>query len=131
MNKKFTVLVVEDEKLLLEAIKKKMEVSDFNVEAFSDGNLALERLAQKDKELPDLIWLDYYLGDLTGDVFLKKMKDILGEKAWIPVMVVSNSASPQKVEETLKIGADQYLLKAEHKLEDLVGVAKKMVGKTS
>lgn len=127
MDKKYLVMVVEDEKLLLQAILRKLELAGFEVEGFSDGNLALDRLKPKDK-LPDLIWLDYYLGDLTGDVFLRSMKEILGKEYWIPVMVVSNSASPQKVEETLKGGADKYFLKAEHKLEDLVGIAKEMVG---
>jgi len=127
MNKKYLIMVVEDEKLLLQAIIKKLELTGFVAEGYGDGDLALERLKKKDN-LPDLIWLDYYLGDLTGDVFLKRMKEILEKNVWIPVMVVSNSASPQKVEETLKNGAEKYLLKADYKLEDLVGIAKEMTG---
>lgn len=127
MEKKYKVMVVEDEELLLQAIIKKLELTGFEVEGFLDGNMALEKLKHSENQ-PDLIWLDYYLGDLTGDVFLKRLKEILGEKNWIPVMVVSNSASPQKVEETLKNGAGKYLLKAEYRLEDLVKIAQEMTG---
>lgn len=113
--------------MLLSAIVKKLEFTGFTVEGFLGGSEALERLKQKDN-VPDLVWLDYYLQDMTGDVFLKKMKESLGEKAWVPVMIVSNSASPQKVDESLKNGASKYFLKADHRLEDLVAVAKEMTG---
>ncbi len=127
MKQKITVMVVEDEKLLLEAIVKKLEMTGFETIAFADGDKALEYFKNLDK-LPDLIWLDFYLGDLTGDVFLKKMREILGKDRWAPVMVVSNSATPDKMEETLKNGADKYLVKADYKLEDLVDIAKEMTG---
>jgi len=126
MNKQFTVMVVEDEKLLLEAITKKLQLENFFVKGFISGREALEEV-KKGSDLPDLIWLDYYLGDINGREFLEMLKPILGDK-WIPVMVVSNSASPQKVAEVMDLGVNKYLLKAEHRLEDLIVSAKEILG---
>jgi len=126
MNKQFTVMVVEDEVLLLEAITKKLQLGNFSVKGFASGREALEEL-KKGADLPDLIWLDYYLGDINGKEFLEMMKPILGDK-WIPVMVVSNSASPQKVAEVMDLGVSKYLLKAEHRLEDLITAARDILG---
>jgi CheY-like chemotaxis protein len=126
MNKQFTVMVVEDEKLLLEAITKKLQLENFFVKGFISGREALEEV-KKGSDLPDLIWLDYYLGEINGREFLEMLKPILGDK-WIPVMVVSNSASPQKVAEVMDLGVNKYLLKAEHRLEDLIVSAKEILG---
>jgi len=126
MNKQFTVMVVEDEVLLLEAITKKLQLSNYLVKGFSSGREALGEL-KKSADLPDLIWLDYYLGDINGKEFLEMMKSILGDK-WIPVMVVSNSASPQRVAEVMDMGVNKYLLKAEHRLEDLITAARDILG---
>lgn len=119
-------MVVEDEKLLLEAITKKLQLENFFVKGFISGREALEEV-KKGSDLPDLIWLDYYLGDINGREFLEMLKPILGDK-WIPVMVVSNSASPQKVAEVMDLGVNKYLLKAEHRLEDLIVSAKEILG---
>ena len=119
-------MVVEDESLLLEAIVKKLELAGFSARGFGNGREAWGAL-KTGKDLPDLIWLDYYLGDIDGKEFLEGMKEILGDK-WIPVMVVSNSASPSKVDEVMKMGVNKYLLKAEHRLEDLIKTAKELSG---
>lgn len=117
---KATILVVEDEPLLLQAIIKKLEVSGIGSVACSSGKQGLDYLASL-QELPDAIWLDYYLQDMIGLEFMQKVKE---NSAWakIPVFVVSNSASEQKIEAMLKLGAKKYLLKAEHRLDDIIDV---------
>lgn len=116
--KKLTIMVVEDDHLLLEAIKKKLLSKNFDVIDFRDALSALNFLKQGET-LPDVIWLDYYLGEISG---LDFMKEINGNSHWtkIPVIVVSNSASPQKVDSMMNLGAKMYLLKAENKLDDIV-----------
>jgi len=105
-NKKLTILVIEDEVLLLEAISKK--ALDY-----------LKNLSRK----PNAIWLDYYLGDSNGIELMQKIHE---NKTWssIPVLVVSNSASPEKVHKMLDLGVKKYLIKAEHRLDDLVNEIK-------
>lgn len=113
-----TVMVVEDEVLLLEAITKKLKLSDMDVLSCSSGQQAVDYLENLD-ELPDAIWLDYYLKDMNGLAFMQTIRD---NSKWnqIPVIVVSNSASTEKVHTMLGLGAKKYILKAEHRLDEII-----------
>ena len=115
-------MVIEDEELLLEAITKKLKLEGFEVVSCTQATQALEYLKTL-QELPDVIWLDYYLPDMNGLEFMDKLRQV-SDWSKIPVVVISNSASPQKVEAMLKWGASKYLLKAEHRLGDLVNIIK-------
>lgn len=116
------VMVIEDEELLLQAITKKLKNSGFETVSCTTAKQALEYLDTLN-ELPDVIWLDYYLKDMNGLEFMDRINQ---NPSWtkIPVVVVSNSASPQKVEAMLKKGAKKYLLKADYRLEDIVAIIK-------
>lgn len=119
------VMVVEDETLLLEAIHKKLISSGFEVISCTKAKKALDYLSTSQKK-PDLIWLDYYLGDMNGLEFMNQLKK---NTKWssIPVVVVSNSASEQKKNAMLALGAKGYILKAEHKLDDIITTMEKLM----
>lgn len=116
------VMVVEDEVLLLKAITKKLELNGIDVISCTTGEQAFNYMADL-PQLPDMIWLDYYLRDTNGLEFMQKLKD---NPAWknIPVIVVSNSASPNKIHSMLALGANQYLLKSDYKLEEIISIIK-------
>ncbi len=118
MNDCPIILVIEDEELLLNAIGKKLTLSGLSPISCTSGAQALDYLKNLEK-LPDAIWLDYYLKDMNGLEFMKQIKDN-PRYAQIPVVVVSNSANPQKVHNMLALGAKKYLLKAEHRLDDII-----------
>lgn len=113
-----TIMVVEDEVLLLQAITKKLKLSEIDVLSCSSGQQAVDYLSSID-ELPDAIWLDYYLKDMNGLAFMQEIKN---NPKWtdIPVLVVSNSASPEKVHNMLGLGAKKYILKAEYRLDEII-----------
>lgn len=113
-----TIMVIEDEALLVDAITRKLSVSNLNVITTASGKDALTKLKQA-SELPDAIWLDYYLKDMDGLEFMKELKKD-ARLSQIPVVVVSNSASPEKIHNMLAIGAKKYILKAEHRLDDII-----------
>jgi two-component system chemotaxis response regulator CheY len=113
-----TVLVVEDEMMLLKAIEMKLLKAGKKVVLCTSAEEALEAL-KNSTELPDIIWLDYYLKDMNGLQFMSELK-MNPKWAEIPVMVVSNSATEEKVSRMLALGAKKYVLKAESRLEDLV-----------
>lgn len=113
-----TIMVVEDETLLLQAITKKIKISNMDVLSCSSGQQAIDYLNNLD-ELPDAVWLDYYLKDMNGLAFMQQLK---ANPKWehIPVLVVSNSASPDKVSTMLGLGAKKYILKAEYRLDEII-----------
>lgn len=117
-------MVVEDEPLLLKAIAKKMAVLDIDTILCPSGQKGLNSLDKG--HLPDVIWLDYYLQDMNGLQFCQQVKSDKRFKQ-IPILVVSNSASPDKVESMLALGVNDYLLKAEHRLDDIITIIRKIL----
>ena len=115
-----TIMVVEDEVLLLQAITKKLKLSGMDVLSCASGQQAIDYLNNLD-ELPDAVWLDYYLKDMNGLAFMQELKK---SPRWsnIPVLVVSNSASPEKVHNMLTLGAKRYILKAEYRLDEIIAM---------
>jgi DNA-binding response OmpR family regulator len=111
-------MVVEDETLLLQAITKKLKLSGLDVVSCASGQQAIDYLNNLD-EFPDAVWLDYYLKDMNGLAFMQTLKE---NAKWtdIPVIVVSNSANPEKVHNMLGLGAKKYILKAEYRLDEII-----------
>lgn len=117
-KQKPTILVIEDETLLLQAITKKLKLSGIDVLSCTTGQQAIDYLNNLD-DLPDAVWLDYYLKDMNGLAFMQELKK---HPKWsgIPVVVVSNSAGPEKVHNMLALGVKKYVLKAEYPLTEII-----------
>ena len=121
-----TIMVIEDEELLLKAITAKLERNDIHAIPFTSGKTAIEFLLQLHGVLPDAIWLDYSLKDMNGLEFMQEIKKH-PQLTQIPVIVVSNSASPTKVHNMLALGAKKYILKAEHRLDDIITIINQFI----
>lgn len=121
-DKSFKIMVVEDEPLLLRAIGKKLELENIEGILCETGEKALNLLKTHDSP-PDVIWLDYYLSDMDGISFMLKLKEQNKERE-IPVIVISNSASQEKIKGMLALGAKKYLLKAEYRLDEIIDIIK-------
>jgi len=117
-KQKPSILVIEDETLLLQAVTKKLKLSGIDVLSCTSGQQAIDYLNNLDT-LPDAVWLDYYLKDMNGLAFMQELKK---HPKWadIPVVVVSNSAGPEKVHNMLALGVKKYVLKAEYPLSDII-----------
>ena len=119
MESKRTILVVEDEKPLMGAVKKKLELSGFDVVTARDVKQALNYL--EDLERIDLVWLDHYLlGKENGLDLVTKMKQDGSKWKDVHIFVVSNTASPDKVSSYLHLGVDKYFTKADYRLDDII-----------
>ncbi|MFA5125041.1 MAG: response regulator [Patescibacteria group bacterium] len=119
MNEQKTILVVEDERPLVEAIKIKLEKSGFAVTTARTVKQALQYLEEGVKI--DVIWLDHYLlGQENGLDLVAKIKE--EDSAWkaIPIFVVSNTATPDKVQSYLRLGVNKYYTKADFRLELII-----------
>ncbi len=139
-SKKRTILVIEDERPLLEAINAKLEKSGFKViaarsveEAF-DAKLGKDGLAiltvksieqaleyLESLERVDAIWLDHHLvGEENGLDFVKKFKANGSKWRSIPIFVVSNAASPATIQSYIRAGVSKYYVKSDHRLDEIV-----------
>ena len=114
-----TILVVEDERPLAEAIKTKLEKSGFAVVTSRTVQQTLDYL--EDIGVVDAIWLDHYLlGKESGLDFVTKLKTHDGRWENIPIFVVSNTASPDKVQSYMRLGVHKYYTKADHRLDEII-----------
>lgn len=119
-----SVLIVEDESALQDALKKILTTEGYDVVQAFDGEEALIKLAQKK---PDIILLDLVLPKKHGFDVLKelKAKDQLKE---IPVLVLTNLEESEDVMKAIELGARGYLIKANYSLKDVLAKIKEAVG---
>lgn len=125
-TQKLTILVIEDEETLLNAIAVSLEDAGFKVVKSRISDQAIQYL--KDIDAVDLIWLDHYLLGEDGIVFTEKVK---AEPAFkdIPIFVISNSEDPEKKQQYLDLGVIKYYTKADNSLEKIIGEIKDYLGK--
>lgn len=140
ISKKRTILVIEDERPLLEAINDKLKKNGFGViaarsveQAFNPslkknnlGPITVESIEQalnylENLEHVDAIWLDHHLvGKEDGLNFVEKFKANGGRWNKIPVFVVSNAASPETIKSYLQSGVNKYYIKSDHRLDEII-----------
>ena len=123
-----TILVVEDEKPLADAIKKKLEINGFDVVTARDVTQALNYLEELQKI--DLVWVDHYLlGKQNGLDLVIKMKEKNSKWKDIHIFVISNTATPDKVANYVDLGVDKYYVKADYRLDDIINDIKLVLEK--
>lgn len=113
---KKTILVVEDEAPLQDAIKLKLEREKFR---YLSATSAEEAFPILEKEMPDLIWLDLLMPGMGGFAFLEKLRENISWRD-LPVVIVSVSASPEKIRRAFELNVVDYLVKSHYKLDDIV-----------
>jgi CheY-like chemotaxis protein len=111
-----TILLVEDDKDLLNLMNKKLTEVGFKVALVETGRQALDYLKQ---EKPDLVLLDILLPDIDGLSVLNQLA-ANEETKFIPVIILSNLADQGSVEQAAAIGEYEYLVKAKTDLNDVV-----------
>lgn len=119
MEDKKTVLVIEDDRSLSAAIVKKLSICNFNVHSASTVDAALQEMTAL--KMVDAVWLDHYLfGEKDGLDFVTAFK---AHPEWrnIPIYIVSNTASEDKVRSYVKLGVAKYYVKSDHRLEEIIG----------
>ncbi len=123
-NDKKTILVVEDETLMVNALKKKLEAEDFNVLVAKDGSEGLNIALEKH---PDLVLLDVILPVMDGMTALKNLRaDSWGKD--VPVIILTNLSRAATIEESKKKGVNTYLVKTDWKLAEVVQKVKYELG---
>ena len=110
------ILIIEDEKSLLELLSYKFKDSGFKVNCAQSAEVGLKLALQR---RPDLILLDIILPKMDGLTMLKKLRqDSRG--AGVPVIILSNLNDREKVSEAMQIGVYEFLIKSNAKLADIV-----------
>lgn len=110
------ILIIEDEKQLLQTLQLKIAKKGYSVLSANNGRDGLE-LAIKEK--PDLILLDIIMPVMDGLTVLSELrKDNWGKSA--KVIILTNLSDADSVAEALDKNAYDFLVKSDWKLEEVM-----------
>jgi len=121
-EKNISILLVEDEENLHEALKLNLELEGYNVTSAYDGAAALKAV---DAEYFDLIILDVMLPEMDGISVAETVRISNNE---VPILILSAKSSSADRVLGLKKGADDYLTKP-FNLEELLLRVHKLIDK--
>jgi DNA-binding NtrC family response regulator len=101
----FTILIIEDEKMLAKSIQKFLSGYGYETLTAEDGEMGL-KLAREMR--PDLVFLDMRLPKIEGMELLKKIKEL---DPSLYVIVITAYGSVESAVEAMKLGAYDYIRK--------------------
>jgi Response regulators consisting of a CheY-like receiver domain and a winged-helix DNA-binding domain len=103
---KKTILVVDDEKDIVDLLSYNLTKEGFSVMTARNGRDALDRARQK----PDLIILDVMMPEMNG---LQVIQELRKEKSTASIPVILLTAKGSETDEIvgLEVGADDYIVK--------------------
>ncbi len=124
MSKK-RVLLVDDDKELLGVLNDRFVLEGFDVRMVDDGEKALDEARDFH---PDIVLLDVMMPGVSGfdalDI-LKHTPETLGAR-----VIMLTALSQEKDRELAKAsGADEYLVKSQVPIEDIVKIAQRVLEK--
>ena len=103
------VLLIEDDRDTLEMYRTKLELDGYTVHVAFDGVEGLERAKEL---LPDIVFLDVRLPRKDGFEVLQELRQHK-PTAETPVIILSNFGEKDLVDRGLKLGALEFLIKAQ------------------
>lgn len=116
MSSKQRILLIEDDKMLLDMYAGKFIREGYEIMTAENGSEGL-KLAKEQK--PDLILLDIILPKLDGFSALKEIRKDETIKN-TPVILLTNLGQDQDIQKGKALGADDYFVKANHTPTEVV-----------
>lgn len=105
----YKILIVDDDKFLLNMYSIKFQKEHFEVNTAGDGKAALDLL--KGGLVPDAIVLDIVMPIMDGLEMLENMRKLdLAKNA--TVLILSNQGQSSDIEKAKRLGIDGYIVKA-------------------
>lgn len=127
MDNQKTILLVEDDQILVKMYTRKFEKEGFKVLSAFDGQEGLTAL-QSATPKPNIILLDVMLPKLNGFQLLEKIKQDPSVKE-IPIILLTNLGGAQEDRERGKaLGAVDYLVKSDMTPTQIVEKVKAITG---
>lgn len=123
MDKK-KILLVEDDNALASVYRSRLELEGFVVEHVQNGELALAKIIEFK---PDLVVLDVMMPKVNGFDVLDIVRNT-PETASVHVVMLTALSQPKDKERAQQLGADDYLVKSQVVIGDVVERIKHHLG---
>ena len=105
MDKRYEILIVDDEPIVGERLSATLQRDGYAVEAFSDPAEALRTVASKTF---DIVICDIRMGEIDG---LQVMERVLGDSPSTKVIMITGYATLELARESLTKGAFDFIAK--------------------
>jgi len=126
MDQKHSILIVDDDKFLVDMYSQKFQERGFTVETAESGAIALSKI---DAGLqPDICLVDIVMPEMDGFELVQHLVERKSEKKRA-IIVLSNLGQKEDVEKGLALGADGYIVKASATPTEVVDKVLEIVGK--
>ncbi len=102
------ILLAEDDFFNQRMIRKLTNDAGFSLDIANNGQIAIDKLGQNDY---DLILMDIEMPVMDGYETTTYIRNNMGVKSNIPIIVVTNVNSVREAAKCLLIGANSYLAK--------------------
>lgn len=120
-------LIVEDDQFLRELSNKKLTKEGFTVELAIDGNDGYKKIVETK---PDIVLLDIILPGIDGFEILRKVRQHQDKKVQkTPIILLSNLGQESDVMKGERLGADDYLIKANFTIDEIIDKIKSVLAK--
>jgi len=123
-EKKKLVLIAEDDTMIGSMYRTKLEASGFEVIIANNGGDAL-KLALENR--PDILLLDIIMPQLDGFSVMQELA-INDKTKKIPVIFLTNLGTEEDIDKGKKLGAADYIVKANLTPTEVVEKVKKYIG---
>lgn len=120
------IVLVEDDQFLSKILMFRLKEEGFDVALAFDGERAIEVVK---REKPNIILLDLLLPKKSGFDVLQEIK-LDATISQIPVIILSNLGQQSDVAKGLQLGADDYLIKANFSIKEVVAKIKEYLIKS-
>jgi len=101
-----TILICEDEEIMLTALAFRMRRHGFDVITAEDGKEAIQRI---EEHQPDVIVSDIMMPYLSGLQLLKMLRE--EKKSKVPVIIISALEREETILEAFRNGANDFIAK--------------------
>lgn len=116
MEAKKKILLVEDDTALASVYRSRLELEGFEVEHVNNGELALSKVIEYK---PDLVVLDAMMPKVNGFDVLDILRNT-PETTNVRVIMLTALSQPKDKERAEQLGADDYLVKSQVVIGDVV-----------
>lgn len=105
-----TIMIIEDDAFVMDIYETKLKSEGFEVILASKGMEAM-KILEKSEKMPNLILLDIIMPYMDGLEVLKEVQKNSSLRD-IPVILLTNLSQKEEVEQGMKLGAKDYLIKS-------------------
>ncbi|OIO32282.1 MAG: response regulator [Candidatus Yonathbacteria bacterium CG_4_10_14_3_um_filter_47_65] len=119
------IIIVDDDRFLLDMYAVKFNESGFEIEPMAEGAGVLSKL--KDGYVPDAILMDVVMPSMDGFELLEKIKkENLAPNA--KMIILSNLGQASDIAKGKELGADGYIVKANATPSEVVKQVQEIIG---